>query len=195
MKALLAIAAASGLASIALLQVLESKAANKKKCRIPTPETIMQANQAILSGNAQIIQAVMTIFEDYGCYGEADAMRKWITEHGYSHNIPIVQTNVPMPNVGPGQVSLQVGEVWRAAALLGGIGCAVSLDTIREKIAAKGFAAVQVWSKNPGWGKDWDANEGFLECTRYIQAIVAGKNRVETKPKQVYRLERISVAT
>lgn len=197
MRLFFALAAATGLASYALISVLDSKAANAKPkgCRIPTEQAIFQANQAFLSGDPQMIQAVMTIFENYGCTAEAQAMRDWITQHGYSPNIPIVQTNVPMPTAGPGQVSLQAGETWRAAALLGGIGCAVGLDTIRDKITAKGFSSVSVWSKNPGWGSQWDADAGFLECTRYIQATVAGKNRVEKKPSQIYKLERVSVAT
>lgn len=174
-------------------EVLRSR--KPKGCQLKTEVTIFQANQAILSGNPQFIQAVMTIFDNYGCHAEAQAMRDWITAHGYNPKTPIVQTNAPMPNAGPGQVSLQAGETWRAAALLGAIGCAVSLDTIRNKVVAKGFANVSVYAKNPGWGKDWDADAGFLECTRYIQATVAGTNRIEKKPAQVYKLERVSVST
>lgn len=176
-----------------LLQLLENKASAKPKpkgCRIPTNQAIFQANQAFMTNDPQFVQAVMTIFDDYGCHAEAQAMRDYLATNGFKPNVPIIPTSVPMG--APGQVVLQPGEVWRAAALLGGIGCAVGLQTIKSGVEGKGFANVYVSSKNPGWGKAWDADEGFLECTRYIQATVVGKPRAEKKPSQVYRIERVS---
>lgn len=188
----------AGLGTYGLIQLLENKAANAKPktpagCRIPTNVAIFQANQAFLSQDIQFIQATMTIFENYGCHAEAQAMRDYLLQSGYNPNIPVLPVGVPTS--GNGKVMLQPGETWRAAAILGGIGCAVSLQTIADKVAAKGFSGVSVYSKNPGWGSAWDADAGFLECTRYIQATVIGSARSETKPKQVYRLERVSVAT
>lgn len=183
----------------ALTKVLDNRAENSKKevalksgCRIPTEQAIFQANQAFLSKDIMLIQAVMTIFENYGCHAEAQAMRDYLIQSGYNPNGTIVPVGTPMSG---GKVLLQPGETWRAAAVLGGIGCAVSLQTIAEKVAAKGFSNVQVSAKNPGWGSAWDADPGFLECTRYIQGTVIGSARTEEKPKQVYRLERVSQST
>lgn len=184
----------AAIGAVGVVQLLDSASKKKKGCRIPTEQAIFQANNAILSGDPQKVQAVLAIFEGYGCHGEAAAMRDWIVNHGYNPDVPIVQTNVPMPMAGPGEVTVQPGETWRAAAVLGAVGCAVSLDTIREKVQEKGFSQVSVYAKNP-WGKGWESDAGFLECTRYIQATVVGKVRNERKPKQVYKLERVSVAT
>lgn len=187
---------AAGVGAFGVVQLLESKAKNsseKKGCRIPTNVAILQANQAFLSKDIQFIQATMTIFENYSCYAEAQAMRDYLKQSGYNPEIAVLP--VGTPTAGPGQVLVQPGETWRAAAILGGIGCAVGLQTIADKIAAKGFTSVSVSGKNPGWGSAWDADAGFLECTRYIQATVVGKSRAESKPKQVYRLERISSVT
>jgi len=182
----------------ALTKVLESKADNSKKmpkgrtCRIPTEQAIFQANQAFLSKDIMFIQAVMNIFENYGCHAEALAMRDYLIQSGYNPDATILPVNTPTSG---GKVLLQPGETWRAAAILGGIGCAVSLQTIADKVSAKGFSKVSVSSKNPGWGSAWDADPGFLECTRYIQGTVVGSARSEEKPKQVYRLERVSQNT
>lgn len=187
----------AGLGAYGLVRILGNAADNSKpaptprrQCRIPTDVAIFQANQAFLSGDIQFIQATMTIFENYGCHAEAQAMRDYLASQGYNPDIAVLPVDVPTS--GPGQVLVQPGEVWRAAAVLGGIGCAVSLQTIADKVAAKGFTSVSVYSKNPGWGSNWDADEGFLECTRYVQATVTGQGRAESKPKQVYRLERVS---
>lgn len=180
---------------LGVLALLRNRAENATKtgCRIPTNVAIFQANQAFATNDPQFIQAVMQIFRNYGCHAEAQAMGDYLAQHGVHPDVAIIPANVPM--AGAGQVQLQPGETWRAAALLGGIGCAVSLQTIADKIREKGFSNVAVYSKNPGWGKAWDADEGFLECTRYIQATVAGGSRAEAKPKQVYKIERVSVAT
>lgn len=186
--------------TIALVQVLESRAANTKKkaplipgCKLTTQEAIFLTNQAFASGDLQLIQATMHALWENGCTAEGNAIQQYLYDHGVNAGVSVIPTGIPM--AGPGQVSLQPGEVWRAAALLGGIGCALSLGTIRDGVAAKGFTNVQVWSKNPGWGSQWKDDSGFLECTRYIQATVVGKPRAEVKPPQVYRIERVSVAT
>lgn len=191
---------AAGVGAFGLVKLLGNKADNAKpkaeplptRCKIPTNVAIFQANQAFLSQDIQFIQATMAIFDAYGCRAEAQAMRDYLAANGYNPDGPILPVAVPTAN---GQVLLQPGEVWRAAAILGGIGCAVGLGTIADKIKAKGFTNVNVYSKNPGWGGAWDANEGFLECTRYVQATVTGNARGESKPKQVYRLERVSTSS
>lgn len=188
----LLLAVGLGVGAFGVVKLLDSAAKNKRTCRIPTDVAIFQANQAFLSKDVMLIQATMTIFEAYGCHGEAAAMRSYLTSQGYNPDVAILPAGAPMSN---GQILLQPGEVWRAAAILGGVGCAVGLQTIAEKVAEKGFTQVTVYGKNPGWGSAWDANEGFLECTRYVQATVAGKARSMAKPKQVYRLERVSTAS
>jgi len=193
------IAIGLGVGAVGIVELLKNRAENTakeptvNKCKIPTNVAIFQANQAFLSHDIQFIQATMAIFEAYGCRGEAQAMRDYLMQHGYKPDIAVLPADVPM--AGPGQVLLQPGEVWRAAAILGGVGCAVGLQTIAEKIAEKGFSNVSVHGKNPGWGGQWDANEGFLECTRYVQATVKAPARAMSKPKQVYRLERISASS
>lgn len=182
-----------------LIRVLDSKAANKRKrenipgCKLTTQEALFLTNQAFASGNLQLIQATMHALWENGCTNEGNAISQYLFDKGVNPSVSVIPANVPM--AGPGQVTLQPGDTWRAAALLGGLGCALSLATIREGVQKKGFTNVAVYSKNPGWGSQWDAESGLLECNRYIQATVVGGARAEKKPPQVYRLERISVAT
>jgi len=178
------------------LTLLDSYSKNKmKKCKLDTEVMILQANQAFqygdATGNYQLVQAVATIFRNYGCNAEAKELDKFLQSKGHSPLIAIVNTNVPMPQAPPGHITLMPGETWRAAAILGGLGCAVGLSAIREGVEKKGFKLVRVYSKNP-WGPAWVVPDGFLECGRWIEATVTGSTRHEKKPSQVVRLERVS---
>lgn len=170
----------------------KDKPSAPKGCSLTTEESIFLANQAFLSGNAQLVQATAQAFEDSGCHAEAKAMRDYLAENGINPAIPVVQVNFLMPQSVPaGHVLLQPGDTWRAAALLGGLGCAVGLSTLRDGIAKKGFGGVKVYDKNP-WGAAWKVDDGFLECGRWIEATVVGHARTEKKPVQIVKLERIS---
>lgn len=166
-------------------------------CGLPTEVTIMQVNYAILSKNRELVQAVAQVFDNYGCIAEKNAMYDWLKSNGVSDpDITLIDWRaVPSSNRAsdkPGQILLKPGETWRAVAVLGGIGCAVGLDTIAQKVQEKGFSQVSVYKANPGWGSDWNAPEGFLECTRYVQATVIGNERWESKPKQIYKVAKIA---
>lgn len=165
------------------------KSVRREQCALRSDVMILQANQAFLSKDPQLIRATMTIFEDYDCPNEAAAMRGYLAQNGYSPDVPIVVVNVPM-SAPPGHVRLVPGERWRAGAVLGGLGCAVGLGAIRSGVEKKGFSNVKVYDKNP-WGKAWDLPDGFLECARFIEATVIGAERNEKKPAQVVKLERV----
>lgn len=157
-------------------------------CRLSTEQLVFLANQAAVSRDAGLINATAAIFESYGCPAEAAELRKWSPAPA-----PTPPPGAPLPQrLKPGAVlELAAGQVYRGAAVLGPLGCAVPLGIIRKKLEGAGFEVIRLEEENP-FGAGWAPPEGFLECSRFAEVRYTGAPKKEKAPAQVWRLERIA---
>jgi len=169
---------ALGLGGIALASSKKKSSGRTDGCKLTSAQAILLANQAALSKDPGLVYGTAAIFDGYGCPAEAKALRDF-------YNPPKGTSFNP---VGGDKVDLKYGMGFRAAAILGPIGCAVPISTIHDKLVAEGFMG-DVF-KGPMWG--WKVPDGMLECVRSFDVVYTGEPKTMTVPKQVWRAERVS---